>query len=289
MTPDASSTAGTRFERKVIGSSGSSSRRLTSDGSPNNTSPAMPIPSAGSRFTSTANVTLHWGPGCAAWANSSLPRRRWNGAGTGSCRRMSWPWRGARRPRLSDGGRATWPGAVAKPTGGPGGGDGRHRAGPAERGPHRAPVSGRDGGTRVVTSCDHGNGLRHRQTHEGHQGHEAGSSDRPARPRSQPDGPSVAVRSRPGRPNPTRDRPAGRRPPAFTADGPGDPTGGRRAEDRPGRAIGKLPCRSRPGLLRAMPQPGRPTVPRAAGEGTENQQAPTSLRRLLRIPNRQGD
>jgi hypothetical protein len=122
MTPDASSTAGTRFERKVIGSSGSSSRRLTSDGSPNNTSPAMPIPSAGSRFTSTANVTLHWGPGCAAWANSSLPRRRWNGAGTGSCRRMSWPWRGARRPRLSDGGRATWPGAVAKPTGGPGAG-----------------------------------------------------------------------------------------------------------------------------------------------------------------------
>jgi hypothetical protein len=54
----------------------------------------------------------------------------------------------------------------------------------------------------------------------------------PARPRSDPGGPTAAVGS--GSPDPSRDRPPGGRLPAFTADGPGDPTAGRVEADRPG-------------------------------------------------------
>jgi hypothetical protein len=42
------------------------------------------------------------------------------------------------------------------------------------------------------------------------------------------------VPSDPGRPNPSRDRVTDGRTAAFTADGPGDPTGGRGEADRPG-------------------------------------------------------
>jgi hypothetical protein len=60
----------------------------------------------------------------------------------------------------------------------------------------------------------------------------------PARPRSHPGGPTAADPADTGRPNPTRDRPTGGRPTAFTADGPVDPTAGRGEDDRPARAVG---------------------------------------------------
>jgi hypothetical protein len=59
--------------------------------------------------------------------------------------------------------------------------------------------------------------------------------ERPARRRSHPCGPTAAVRSGPGRPDPSRGQPAGARSPAFTDDGPGDPSAGRGEADRRGR------------------------------------------------------
>ena len=58
---------------------------------------------------------------------------------------------------------------------------------------------------------------------------------RPIRPASPPVGPSDPVPSDPGGPIPSRDRAIDGRNPAFTTDGPGDPSAGWGETDRPGR------------------------------------------------------